>query len=762
MSEYIRDFNREIQGNSGYLSEDTIRYLGIIASNDEYLNVDSVQIPSFFINLYDLIKKQTRNNTVIHHCLTILENGMKNTKLKSILINNYRFVPVIAELLFNHPEENPRILGLLEEMTYGIHFNRHEYYLDAFINHLIGIIRQQTPDSEVAFTILINLSFKNPECMALVMRSINLKDLAVLVKNYGIFTCKFYMIFGMTDTVMVQNEVRYCLKEIETTLNEYNYAKLKHVVDYIVEVKKLASSIEFDTGIKAKIVETIRVITESDATSDETNRQQKLNCMPLIFRLLEQMLNKNDSDAEILTSVVRLSLHWLPISETTINSMKVLSRLFEHNSLEFDEQLLNLFEMPMTTIIQKLANKNLSITEMITFIQLVIQMIKLENTRNLVVKLMDPGLFETILVHISTVINDGTHNIEISSYLELFVHVLYALYELMNVNAQYYAKFSDLMQDQKFQILLAKSFNAQFQDAKIYEILFRMNRTSEFPVEEVSSILARQKFVCMGSELKTDIVKIVVTPSTSDLEEKLDQTLQKLSSYPNNDILVTEIIQAYELNINSYKSREEDYKQRLKEADMTINRLSHENEKLQVQVTKFNLDNFERILNFEAISNENNIMKNELKTLRLSVQQFNQSYEAEKKSNTENKEILRETKEKLLTVLDEYERAKARLKEVETIKAELEAENKKRIEEFKRIYKAHETKVKESQKELEEKRKEFDKLCKTSKEQSDFLKCLEKQIIVKDEQIKTLKEELAESDQLRSSIANMLTKRQKK
>lgn len=198
----------------------------------------------------------TSNHSLINHCLTILEQAIKHSKLRQALINDYKFVPVLAQILYRFSGENTRVLGLLEEMTYDIRFAQHEFYLDGLMKHLIELIRKQSDSSGPAFAVLINLCFKNEECMYLVLRLIKIKELAKLVDSFGIYTWKFYLIFDYKpDPKMISQQIKLSFDEIELALNEFDYARLRHIIDFIKSANRLAGGQEFDSALKQKIID---------------------------------------------------------------------------------------------------------------------------------------------------------------------------------------------------------------------------------------------------------------------------------------------------------------------------------------------------------------------------------------------------------------------------------------------------------------------------------------------------------------------------
>lgn len=165
-------------------------------------------------------------------------------------------MPVLAQILYRVSGENTRVLGLLEEMTYGIRFLRQEFYLEDLMKHLIEIIRQQSDSSGPAFAVLINLCFKNKECMNLVLRLIKIKELAKLVESYGIYTCKFYLMFDYKpNPKMISQQLKMGFDEMESALSGYNYSRLRHVVDFITSAKRLAGEPAFDRTLKEKIID---------------------------------------------------------------------------------------------------------------------------------------------------------------------------------------------------------------------------------------------------------------------------------------------------------------------------------------------------------------------------------------------------------------------------------------------------------------------------------------------------------------------------
>lgn len=198
----------------------------------------------------------TSHHSLINHCFTILEQAIKHSKLRQALINDYKFVPVLAQILYRFSGENTRVLGLLEEMTYDIRFGQQEFYLDGLMKHLIELIRKQSDSSGPAFAVLINLCFKNEECMYLVLRLIKIKELAKLVDSFGIYTWKFYLIFDYKpDPKMISQQIKLSFDEIELALNELDYVRLRHIVDFIKCANRLAGGQEFDSALKQKIID---------------------------------------------------------------------------------------------------------------------------------------------------------------------------------------------------------------------------------------------------------------------------------------------------------------------------------------------------------------------------------------------------------------------------------------------------------------------------------------------------------------------------
>lgn len=428
-----------------------------------------------------------------------------------------------------------------------------------------------------------------------------------------------------------------------------------------------------------------------------------------------------------------------------------------------NEETLSGLENQITLLVRKIEEKQMFADEMLFFFEMLLSMLKCPITQKLVVNVIGDKFLGRIIEEISSIVDSGLRTGETSTYLRLFVYILNTLYELSNTDTQkYYGTFRSLMQNHITQKLLSQAFVVR--DAKSYQMIFRMNRTSEFPLEEVSQLLANQSFgctdKCFNDVNKTP--KVILAPPTVELENRLDEILVKLSKYPHQNLLTSEIIEAYKYNVNSQLKKNEHLTMLLESAESTIIRLSHETQLLNSQISKYQQDNFAKLLNYEAISKENQVMQGELNTLRISMQQFNRSYDAAKQKNSQLMECLEEKEIKLHNVVEELERAKEKLTKTETQLQELSKESKRRIDEFKQHFKTYENKMKACQKENEDLTNSVKELEKQNVHLNDFVKSLEKQIVVKDEQIKSYKDELQECDQMRQMIANVVSKRQKK
>lgn len=425
-----------------------------------------------------------------------------------------------------------------------------------------------------------------------------------------------------------------------------------------------------------------------------------------------------------------------------------------------NEEALNGLENQITLLVRRIEEKQMSADEMLFFFEMLLSMLKCPITQNLVVNVIGDKFLERIIEEISSLIDSGLRTGDTTTYLRLFVYILNTLYELSNTDTQkYYGTFRSLMQNHITHKLLSQAFVVR--DAKSYQMIFRMNRTSEFPLEEVSQLLANQSFdKCYNDVNKTP--KVILAPPTVELENRLDEILVKLSKYPHQSLLTSEIIEAYKYNVNSQLKKNEHLSMRLESAESTIIRLSHETQLLNSQISKYQQDNFAKLLNYEAISKENQVMQGELNALRSSMQQFNRSYDAAKQKNSQLMECLEEKEIKLHNVVEELERAREKLTKTESQLQELSKESKRRTDEFKQHFKTYESKMKACQKENEDLTNSVKELEKQNVHLNDFVKSLEKQNIVKDEQIKSYKDELQECDQMRQMIANVVSKRQKK
>lgn len=234
----------------------------IIATTSDFLKLETPEVSTFFVNLHCILG-DTNNQSIINHCFTILEQAVKQKRLKEALINDYKFLPVLAQLLYRFTGENTRVLELLEEMTYDIRFSQQEFYLDLLMKHLIEMIKKQSDSSGAAFAVLINLCFKNEECMYLVLRLIKLKELVKLVDSFGIYTWKFYLIFDYKpDPRMISQQMKLSSDVIESALNEFDLVRLRHIVDFITSVNRLAGGQEFDKALKQQIIDVSLICLE--------------------------------------------------------------------------------------------------------------------------------------------------------------------------------------------------------------------------------------------------------------------------------------------------------------------------------------------------------------------------------------------------------------------------------------------------------------------------------------------------------------------
>lgn len=213
-------------------------------------------VPQFYVHLHQLLENEKITDVVlIRQCLTIIENAVKHEHMKDKLVQNYRFVQVVAKILTRFPTEKVRILTLLEEMTYGIHFPWYEYFLEGLLKNLIEMIREKSEISIQAFAILINLCFKNTDCIYIVLRFIRIEELAKLVESYGIYTQKFYVIFNLKeDSKLKHNQVLGISKEMELAFDRSDLSHLRHVVDYILTTKHLIEFPEFSESLRGIVM----------------------------------------------------------------------------------------------------------------------------------------------------------------------------------------------------------------------------------------------------------------------------------------------------------------------------------------------------------------------------------------------------------------------------------------------------------------------------------------------------------------------------
>lgn len=193
----------------------------------------------FYINLYNFIEKNCiKNPGVLGCCINVLEKAIQNLHTRDVLVNKFSFVGLISKVLQHHPNENEKLLTLLQDMTYGFQIKWSEPYLEDLINNLVKTIDDDTSISSLALSVLINICHKNVSTIYLLLRKIQTQNFLNSIKHHGVLAYKLCIILQWNASKDLVQFINLSIKEIESAICDWNYPKLKHIVDFIIHADR--------------------------------------------------------------------------------------------------------------------------------------------------------------------------------------------------------------------------------------------------------------------------------------------------------------------------------------------------------------------------------------------------------------------------------------------------------------------------------------------------------------------------------------------
>ncbi|XP_055916123.1 uncharacterized protein LOC129948981 [Eupeodes corollae] len=808
---YVRDFSQQAENYKHFKLEENLILLNRSASllsttvQPQHFAPNCLEISKFFVDLHAVIEILNPDSDVMWSCITVLQHCSKNLDCRRAIVNDYRFVPLLASVLKKTAAQDKvqRILIIIQDLTYGISITWEEPYLTSLVESLVQIIyAEQEPQSQLALSILINLCYKNFPVLFLFLRTVNISSFSRKITSYGVLANKMMIILSEDINSPEVKElhvfVRATFGTIDECIKTWNVPYLRHVVEFLLDSKTHKSLHLAMTTYESycddieRLLDQIDGRSEMDDSTEESRKAQQL-CMSLVFQLIRYVLelaehpNEDGSESRISLESIILRIsemlgQWIESDLAGIDAVRLLDILIRTTTKESlivkiakDVHLIS----QLITISEKPDTNSHHIT---AILQLILTLLSKQKTEKLILSKITESYFDKMF---APLLNMRPEMFTCSSLavdvLEKSIMCLLLLINFAGIAKKaYFEKVCSLMQMQQFQFAMAKAMISGSE--MVCDAIFQISQFEHFPRNEVAKLLAQlnttvspktpyDQWPNLNSILKTNQALV-----SKDLEERLNALIELISTANANsqinNVATSQLIELYNHKMNILKGSEGCMNKRLQDASTEITHLSQTVNLQKAELEKYHTMNFKLHINQERLQTQCKDLTHQKDNLKTNITNLMKKLSEQTDALKINEKRLEVKVSEMIVLQKDYSELKSdfeqKTEELERLQATTK-EHTHRIEKLKKTIGAYENDIKEKTRNLEEKDRELAKTQKSLEEQKEAKKksesvisFLENQLQEKNEAIRGYENELLETEEMRKTILSLMESKRPK
>ncbi|XP_067624067.1 protein CIP2A [Eurosta solidaginis] len=819
---YVRDFCMHA---TNYRNQQTIESLALLNRSASLLgstvqphhfNPAQLETSKLFIDLHAVMGNLAADSDALWACVTLLQQISRNLTARRALVDDFRFVPLLAFVLKrSHGQEKiQKILTLLQDLTYGIQISWEEPYLIVLLEQLVNIIYQAADESEdalaqLSLSVLINLCYKNFVVMFLFLRSVNISNFTKRIQGYGMLASKMLIILSEDTHTPTQKDmdlfIRSTFATVEECIKSWNVPYLQHIVEFLLDSKAHTPLYRSMLSYTQYCEDVERLLNQLENggiadDTDEITAKQQHTCLGLLFRLIRYILQlgtipETDGKENVISldsnvpRIFELLGKWLDSEICGVDAVYLLSGLITLVPKEsipariardpsYIVQLIGISEKPDT-----------SARHISAILQLLTSLLHQTKTEKLILSRITESYFDKMF---APLLNNGRTDMPLNAMapeeIEKYTYCLLLLINFAGVAKKaYFDKCCTLLQFPTIQNALARAMIGGSEN--VCSAVFQISQFERFPqanvAKQISKLTKYKSVDGTAASTNTDgdqwqklniIMKSHKTFVGKEMEERLSALIDLISNAQRNNqvqnVPMSQIIELFNYKSEMFSCSESCMQRRLEIASEEITNLTQRINLQNAELQKYEMMNFELHVSQEGLQTQcqdlkqqKDNLKHNLASLMKKLSEQSESLQiSEKRLTVKVSEVIvlqkenGELKEGLATKTKELEKMHANVKE-----------NSTRIEKLKKTIAAFELDIKEKSRIIEERERELNKTHKLYEEQKeakkksdDVISVLETQIQDKNEQIRNYELELSETEELRKTIMSLMESKKPK
>ncbi|XP_055853365.1 uncharacterized protein LOC129917071 [Episyrphus balteatus] len=809
---YVRDFSQQAENYKHFKLEEHLILLNRSASllstsiQPQHFTPNCLEISKFFVDLHAVIEILNPDSDVLWSCITVLQHCSKNLDCRKTIVNDYRFVPLLAYVLKKTSAQDKvqRLLTIIQDLTYGISITWEEPYLTGLVESLVQIIyAEEENQSQLALSILINLCYKNFPILFLFLRTVNISSFSRKITNHGVLANKMMIILSEDINSPEVKElhvfVRATFGTIDECIKTWNVPYLRHVVEFLLDSKThkglhlaMRTYDSYCDDIE-RLLDQIDGRTGMDDSTEESRKAQQI-CMSLLFQLIKYVLelsehkNKDGTESRISLESIIIRIYellgqWIESDLAGIDAVRLLEILIRTTNKEsliikiakdahLISQLIAISEKPETDCHHTTA-----------ILQLILTLLSKQKTEKLILSKITESYFDKMFAPLLTMRPEmftcSSLAVEI---LEKSIMCLLLLINFAGIAKKaYFEKVCSLMQMQQFQYALAKAMVSGSE--LVCDAIFQISQFEYFPKNEVAKLIAQLNTTTVSPKTPYDqwpnlnsILKTNQALVSKDLEERLNALIDLISTANSNsqinNVATSQLIELYNHKMNILKGAESSMNKRLQDASTEITHLSQTVSLQKAELEKYHTMNFKLHINQERLQTQCKDLTHQKDNLKTNITNLMKKLSEQTDALKINEKRLEVKVSEMIVLQKEYNELKSEFEQKTEELERLQTTSKEhthRIEKLKKTIGAYENDIKEKTRNLEDKDRELAKTQKALEEQKEAKKksesvisFLETQLQEKNEAIRGYENELLETEEMRKTILSLMESKRPK
>lgn len=809
---YVRDFSLQAENYKHFKLEEHLILLNRSASllsttlSPQNFTPNCLELSKFFVDLHAVIEILNPDSDVLWSCITVLQHCSKNLECRRSIVDDYRFVPLLATLLKKTSAQDKvqRLLTIIQDLTYGISITWEEPYLTGLVECLVQIIyADEESQSQLALSILINLCYKNFPVLFLFLRTVNISRFSRKITNYGVLANKMMIILSEDINSPEVKElhvfVRATFGTIDECIKSWNVPYLKHVVQFLLDSKShkglhmAMRTYESYCDDIERLLDQLDGRSEMDDSTEDSRKAQQI-CMSLLFQLIKYILElsecPNDDGSEsrislesLILRIYELLSQWIDSDLAGIDAVRLLDVLVRTTN---KESLIIKIAKDSNLISQLIAISEKTDTDShhtTAILQLIVTLLGKQKTEKLILSKITESYFDKMFAPLLALRPEMITRFSFGG-VEILEKSIMCLLLLINfagiAKKAYFEKVCSLLQMQQFRYALAK---AMLSGSEIVcDAIFQISQFEYFPKNEVAKLIAQlnttvspktpyDQWPNLNAILKTNQAVV-----SKDLEERLNALIEVISTANSNaqinNVATSQLIELFNHKMNILKGTEGSMNKRLQDASTEITHLSQTNNLQKAELEKYHTMNFKLHINQERLQTQCKDLTHQKDNLKTNITNLMKKLSEQTDALKINEKRLEVKVSEMIVLQKDYNDLKT---EFDTKTEELERlqstfkEHTHRIEKLKKTITAYESDIKDKTTKLEEKDRELAKTHKSLEEQKEAKKksesvisFLEGQLQEKNEAIRGYESELLETEEMRKTILSLMESKRPK